>query len=177
MTFFQRIRLLIMAFFMMIGSLMMILDPEDGYYVILFVITLGLMLTGIRMLIYYFTMARFMVGGKLSLYRGLMLFDLGLFTGTLSNVPRIYVLLYLIVINGLDGVLKILSSLSSRKMGAKNWGLKLTHGMINILLVLVCIIFIRNHNTVSFVYATGLIISSIIRTVTAFRKTAMVYIQ
>ena len=47
-------------------------DPDIGMQIVAAIMSLTFTLRGIQTLIYYFTMARSMVGGKFSLLRGLL---------------------------------------------------------------------------------------------------------
>ncbi len=177
MTSVQRIRGILAGLTMIAMSVLLLIDKDIGYLVILSLITVGMTIAGISSLFYYFTMARFMCGGRVSLYKGLILIDAGFFTGTLSDVPRQYVLIYLIAIHAFSGGVEVLRALEARRYGAKSWRLKLSHGVVNLLMVLACLIFINKSGTVIFVYSIGLLYSGMLRIISACRRTAMVYIQ
>ena len=51
----------------------------------------------IRYLVFYLSMARNMVDGKLSLFYGIIALDLGMFAYTLQDIPPIYIVLYLLI--------------------------------------------------------------------------------
>ena len=93
MTRLQRIRAFVTGAITLYLAILMMLAPEEGYPVVLIFISLGLMFYGIKSLIYYFTMARFMVGGRMILYRAIVMLDFGYLTATLSDIPRVYVLI------------------------------------------------------------------------------------
>ena len=80
---------------MVIFGTAMAIMPSEVYGVIILSLGLTLMLSGIRSLVYYFTMAKHMVGGLAVLYRGVIVFDIGLFTLSLVDVPLIFIMLYL----------------------------------------------------------------------------------
>ncbi len=176
MTKIRKITETIWGLIMILFSVMMVLFSEDAYPLILTVLTLGFIYYGFKSLIYYFTMARFMVGGKVSLYRAVILLDFGFLTFSLNDIPKIYILLYLATINAFAGLVELLRANESRKQGS-SWKLKLSHSLINIFLALACIIFIRKANTPVYIYSFGIFYSGIIRIITAFRKTTFIYIQ
>jgi uncharacterized membrane protein HdeD (DUF308 family) len=57
------------------------------------------------------------------------------------------------------------------------WKLKLSHGIVNFLLALACLAFIRHSNTAVIIYGLGLLYSAINRIISAFRKTAFILIE
>ena len=178
MTMLQKTASVIWGILSVVLAIFIIMTPgADNYYYVLWLITIGLLVTGISKLFYYFSMARFMVGGKLSLYEGVILTDAAMFTISLSDVPRFYIILYLAIIHAFSGLVEILRSREAGSYKAKGWFFKLMHGLVNIALALACIIYIRRANTAAFIYAVGLIYSGIIRIVTAFRRSTLVYIQ
>ena len=158
------------------AAVCMILLPEIGYYVIALILGFSLLFSGIASLIYYFTMARFMVNGRMILFKGVILLDFGLVSASLIDMPKIYLIIYLVVVHAFSGVVELLRSMEARSYGA-SWKLKLSHGIINLLLALCCLVFIKMTNMAIYIYAAGLMYSAAIRIITALRKTALVYIQ
>ena len=132
---------------------------------------------GIRAIVYYVTMARFMVGGRTSLYNGIIFLDLGILTFTLTEVPHYYVLIYLIAIHAFSGVVEVLRAFEAKRFGAGSWRLKIGHGAVNIIMALLCVIFITHINIAVIVYGIGLIYSSLLRIISACRRTKLIYIQ
>ncbi|MCR5100231.1 MAG: DUF308 domain-containing protein [Butyrivibrio sp.] len=177
MTRLQKIKSFLSGFTMLIFAIILMLVPQDSYPIIILVISLGLIFYGLKILIYYFTMARYMVGGKNTLIKGVIILDFGFLAGSLTDVPAIYILMYLIIIHAFSGLVDILRVYESHKYGARSWKLQLIHGIVNIALAVICIIFIRNANTAVYIYCLGLIYSAIIRMITAFRKTTLIFIQ
>ena len=177
MTNIQKFNNLLFGIISIAVAIYMIIYPQNGYMVMLFIIFFGLALRGIKELIYFFTMGRFMVGGRFSLYKGVFLLDVGLFTGSLIDIPKTYVMVYLVIINAFAGLVEILRVFETRRYGSKSWKLKFSHGLFNILLAVFCITFINHQRTVIIVYALGIIYSSIIRIISAFRKTEFIFIQ
>jgi uncharacterized membrane protein HdeD (DUF308 family) len=177
MTNIQKLFTVIKSLLSIVAGIFMIVDPEDGYLFMVGILAVWLTIYGLKILIYYVTMARFMVGGKMLLLRGLILFDFGIFTTTLSDVPRIYVLLYLAIIHAFSGFVEVLNSNESRRYGARSWKLKCFHGILNVIIAICCFAYSQKANTVVIIYSTGLIYSAIISAISAFRKTTMVYIQ
>ena len=177
MTRFQKIKSFLFGLIGALVGISLILFPKGTSGGVLAILTLVLEFAGIKTLAYYFSMARFMVNGRFILFKGLILIDFGMFSASLLDVPNIYILLYLAIIHAFSGLVEILRSMESKKYSAKNWKLKFSHGVVNILIAACCIIFFKHEETVGIVYGYGLVYSSIMQIITAFRKTTSVYIQ
>ena len=177
MTKLQRAKSIMAGLIMILTSVIMFRYPADSYAFILFFIGTGFLVTGIGRLIYYFTMARYMVGGKMTLYMGVILVDFAVLTTSLVNVPKVYILVYLAVIHAFSGLIEVLRARETRQTGSGRFKLKFFHGILNISMALCCLIFINRTNTAIFVYCLGLAYSGLIRVITAFRRSTFVYIQ
>lgn len=176
MTNGQRITNFFIGLFMIPAAVLMMISPEYGYDLIIAALCIGLTVGGLRMLWYYFTMARHMVGGKRNLYLGVIVLDFGLFTAGLSYIPGIYIMLYLIGIHMFAGLVDIWAAADSKRLGAASWRLKFSRGVINVIIGITCFAFITHRNTAVYIYCAGMIYNGIMRIITAFRKTAMVFI-
>ena len=95
MTIWQKLKNILLAVSMIIIGVAMLFYGEKAYMAIIGVVSLVLEVMGLRKLIFYFSMARYMVGGRNILFRGILLFDFGIFTGSLVWVPKGYILRYL----------------------------------------------------------------------------------
>ncbi|MBP3810294.1 MAG: DUF308 domain-containing protein [Clostridiales bacterium] len=177
MTNIRRLGSILWALVTLLIAPLMIIFPELGYAIILCVLAFSLTFKGLGTIIYYFRMARHMVGGKSILYQGVILFDLGMVTLSLSDVPKFYVLVYLAVLHGFSGVVDILRANESKKLGGKHWRLKLTQGIINVLAAALCIFFINSYEAAVIIYTAGLVINAFIRIGNALRKRTTIYIQ
>ena len=178
MTLFQRIGKILIGIFMIIFAVLFIMDPtEDTYQVLVAILAFGLAVKGLKDIIFYFTMARHMVGGKMILFQGVVVLDFAMLTGALADVPKPYVLLYLILIHAFSGVVEVLRAMEAKRTVAGPWKIKLTHGVINLGLALACFVFIRHTGTAIIIYSIGLIYAALIRIMSAFRRTAFVLIK
>lgn len=173
----QRIKNILIGIAIILGALILIAFPEDGIIITASILSLSLFIYGIKTLIYYVTMARHMVGGRIMLYLAVVVLDLGMFTMMLTNIPKIYIVLYLVVVYAFAGVVSILRALEAKRYQAPMWKLSPISGIINVVIAILCIIFMRSTNMIVYLYCAGLIYSAIVRIVTAFRETAIVYIQ
>ena len=176
MTKLKRLTHIVTGLIMIFFGILLIVSPDNAYVLVISVLSLTFAAMGIKNLVYYFTMARFMVNGRLILFKGVILLDFGLVSASLVDMPKIYLILYLVAMHAFSGAVEILRAKEAKSYGA-SWKLKLSHGIVNILLALCCMIFIKMTNLAIYIYAAGLIYSAIIRIITAFRRTALVYIQ
>ncbi len=176
MTIIQRIEKIISGLIQIAFGAVLFIFPKDGYRLVLTVLGFALALRGIRQLYYYFSMARFMVNGRLILVTGLVFLDFGLFSETLYDVPKIYIILYLIAIHAFSGVVEVLKAFEEKRFGAKSWRFQLFRGIFDIVLVLVSLIFMKKINTVVIVYGIGVIYSAIFKMISSFRKNTLIYV-
>ena len=176
MTKPQRVKEVIFGVLMIAAGLFFCINPTENYPLITAVLCFGMMFRGIKLLIFYFRMARYMVDGRSLLYQAVIMIDLGLFTGTLTQVPLMYVMLYLVAIHIFTGAIDILRAIESKKYGS-SWKVKLTTGIVNVLMAVACLVFIKMTAIAVMIYAVGIIYAGIMRIVSACRKSTIVYIQ
>jgi uncharacterized membrane protein HdeD (DUF308 family) len=178
MTIFQRIRRILIGLVMLGVAILFLIDPDDdAYEFVIGILTLGLAIKGIKDILFYFTMAKHMVGGKIILFQGVVVLDFAYLTGSLSDVPKIYILLYLIAIHAFSGAIEILRAMESRKAVEGPWKLKLGHGIVNFLLAISCLVFIKQTGTALIIYSIGLIYSAVMRIISAFQRTTFIVIE
>ena len=173
----QRIKNVLIGVLIILGAVILIAFPEEGIIITASILSLSLFVYGIKTLIYYITMTRHMVGGRIMLYLAVVVLDLGMFTMMLTNIPKMYIALYLVVVYAFSGAIDILRALEAKKYQAPSWRLSLISGIISVVIAILCIVFIGSTNMIVYLYSAGLIYSAIARIITAFRKTAIVYIQ
>ncbi len=178
MTVYQRIKKILFSLCMFAVALFFIINPSDeAYSVVVAILSIGLAIAGIKDIVFYFTMARHMVGGKMILIQGVIIFDFAIITGSLANVPKIYILLYLIGVHAFSGVIEIMRAMEARRTVDGPWKIKFSHGIVNLILAIACLIFIRQSNTALIIYSLGLMYSAVVRLFDAFRKKAFVVIE
>ncbi len=180
MTKFGRVMNAISALFMIaVAVLMFFLDAIHGLKLVMIVVQAGMTLRGLQAIIYYFSMARHMVGGKNVLFRGMIFLDLGVLAGTIFEHPAVYILIYISALHIFTGAVSALRANESRKIGS-SWRLKMAYGITNIalaLIVVICGIAFGRLSIAVWVYSVGLIYSSVLNIISSFRKTEIVYIQ
>ena len=177
MTKLQKIMSLASGVVLLLMAVLVLMLPEEGYIIILLFFAVTMLIGGISNLIYYFTMAKRMVGGLSVLYRGVLTLDLSLFTLSLPGLPTLYISLYLVGSYAFLGIIDILRALESKKRGAPSWRFNVIVGAVHLVLAAVCLIFINEPRIMMTVYALGLLYSAAMRIVNVFRRTAIVYIQ
>lgn len=161
-------------------AIYLIAFPYESMPFVLGLIGLGMTLNGIRSLVYYFSMARHMVGGKSVLYRGIIYLDIGILTSSLSDNPDLSIIIYVAAVNIFTGIVALLRAREEMAAGAPRWKAKLIRGIIRLLMasaVIVCGFVLKMPEASVYVYAAGLILSAFSRIAGAFRRTAIVYIQ
>ncbi len=177
MTTFQRIRSFITGILMIATAVYMIAFLDYGYAIILVFLSISLSITAIGELFYYFTMARFMVGGKVSLYKGVIILDFAFFTLAITDLPNFYLILYLVAIHAFSALVDILRANEARINGAKNWLFKLASGVFEIFIAIACIWNINEREVAVLLFSLGVIYSGLVNVVNSFKRTAIVYIQ
>ena len=177
MTLGKRIFKIITGLVMIGFAILLILIPDIAFPMIVGVLALTLVLYALRSIIFYFSMGRHMVGGTRLLIRGVIMLDLGLFAYSLYDVPRIYIVLYLLFIHVFAGVVDVLGALDAKKLEAGSWKLKMATGVINIVVGILCLVFIRSVTMLDYIYCSGLIITALSNIISAFKRTAVLYVS
>ena len=178
MTVYQRIKKILFSLGMIAVALFFILYPsDDAYSIVVGILSLGLAIAGIKDIVFYFTMARHMVEGKMILIQGVIILDFAIITGSLASVPKIYIILYLIGIHAFSGMVEVLRAMEARRTVDGPWKIKFFHGVVNFILAIACLIFIRRSNAALIIYSIGLMYSAVVRLFDAFGKKAFVVIE
>ena len=118
-----------------------------------------------------------MVGGRLILFRGVIMFDFGLFSLSLYDASSFIVSIYLIGVFMFSGVVDILMAREAKYLRSSRWKLRIARGAVKIMLGIACIAFIRNESALEILFGVSLVYSASTRIVSAFRKTESAYIQ
>lgn len=177
MTRWQRIKSVFGSLVVIGFAPLLILDPDIGCMVIVVVLGAAAALAGLRMVVYYASMARHMVGGKIILYIGVILIDFGLFTFGFADVPKQYIMLYLMLAHLFYGLVGILRAMEiwGKKLGS--WRFKLLIGLGNLALGGLCLAQISSSKMTVYIYSLGLLWSALGRMVSAFRPASVVYVE
>ena len=140
----QRARYLLSAAVMFVCAAVIISIPYFGFVISAFILGGILVITGIRYLVYFFTMARYMVGGMSMLYRGILIIDVGAFAFSMIDKANVFILLYMLWFYGTAGFFSIVRGRNAKKSGSPIWRLSIINGIVNLLFVLASLIFIRS---------------------------------
>lgn len=173
----RRIWNIIVAIFMIQGAIFLMTIPEIGFELVAFIVGTLLAVRGIKFLVYYLTHAQHMTGGKWMLLVGLILFDLGIFALTLIDKATAIMIIYVVAIHLVAGLLGVVRAVSNKKDGNTGWKIDLAQGIGNLILVVLCLIFIHHVEIPVFIYGAGVIYSAVLKIVSSFKRTAIVYVQ
>ena len=132
MSYLQRVKSFMEGVGMLLAILILMLSDESGVSWVVFILAISLILKGIRSLVYYFMMARFMVGGLTALFAGAFLIDFGILSISLADEARIYIFLYLAGWNAFSGLISLLRAWESYRNKGRSWILNTLYGIVNI---------------------------------------------
>ena len=165
----QKITNILLAFINIISAVIMFCFPELGYVIVVAIMSIALLLYGIKLLIYYFVNARHMVSGKRVLYRGIVIFDLGAFTVLIADIPRVYLMIYLMGGIIFTGVIELLRAFEKKRFKAK-YMFKLIQGVICITIGIMGIICSNTSDYIVYFYCLGMLYTAGIRIAEVLRK-------
>ena len=180
MSYFQRIKNVVIGIFMILFAILLLFAPKYSYPLIAIIVSALVFVYGFRLLIYYFRMARYMVGGKSTLCQAVIILDLALFTSTMAFMGDIFIMIYLLGIYAFAGFVDILRAIEAIRMKASNWKLKFITGLISVLFAVSLVVagaIKGNLEIIVYGYCFSLFYSAVVRIATAFKRTAIVYIQ
>ncbi|MBR0425504.1 MAG: hypothetical protein IJK01_05205 [Clostridia bacterium] len=141
MTAWQRIRNILWGLLLIASGLLLILLPETGTGIVILILAGSLLLSGLRMLLYYCTMARHMVSGRASLILAVLIIDFGLFTLTLYDAPQLYIILYLVGAHLFTGGVDLARAVDAMKNDSPLWKRSIALGVINLLFAVAAPVF------------------------------------
>ena len=170
-----RIKNVVFALILIAFAVILLTMPQFGPMLILLVLGALMILSGIRSLIYYFTMAKNMVGGKKTLYHSIFIIDVGAFLMAGYSGSEQLILLYLMGLLAISGGIDLIRALESKKEGAP-WKLRFISALIAFVLLIASILSMSNKQLVVYIFCIGLLYNAITRIISAFRKTAVIYI-
>lgn len=180
MTKVQRIKKVLTGLLMIACCAVLIKFPELGFYVVALILTVSLLLYAGRCLIFYFTMGRHMVGGKTQLFRGIIVLDLAVFTFSMVDDPKLFIIVYLLGIHAFSGLVGILRALEARSYQDPAWRRSLVNGIVNMVIAVLAVVtglLLPSTDDLVYLYAACLFYSACTQIASAFRRTAIVYIQ
>ena len=170
-----RIKNLVIALIMIAFAIILLTIPQFGPLLTILVLGAGMIISGIRSLIYYFTMAKNMVDGKKVLYRSIFILDVGAFLMAGYNGSEQLILLYLMGLLAISGGMDLIRALELKKEGAP-WKRRLASGLIAMILLIAALFSMSDPQLVVYIFCIGLFYSAVVRIISIFRKPAVIYI-
>ena len=162
---------------MILGVILLISSEGKGIRLIVGILSLTFTIGGVKDILRYFTMTRHMVGGRTILYRGVIMLDFGVFAGSVTAAPEYYIALYLAGLYIFAGAVDVLRGMEAKQLRAGQWKISLGEGLTKIFLGVLCIVSIGSAEDLVILYCVGLLYSALTRIASAFRRTAVIYIQ
>ncbi len=180
MSYFQRFKGIVTGILIFLFALLLFAFPEEGKYAIAAIISLSLFIYGFKQLWFYFTMARHMVGGKMTLLQAIIILDFAMLTITMTTADDYIILIYLLEVYAFSGLIDILRAFEAKKLSAPHWKFKFINGVIMIVLTAVLFFFGFFRGKIELLvygYSLSLAYSAVMRIIISLRRTAIVYIQ
>jgi len=174
MTRFQRIKNIFIAMLLILLALLLVVIKEKGYFLVFGILAFTWFFEAIGLILYYFTMARFMVDGKMILLKGVILLDFAVFALYLDDVAPIYIMLYLAVGMIFVNFLEIFRAFDSKKSGSRQWKFRMLAGISGIILAAICLYHYKTPELSGYIYAIELVYSAIVRIYNSFRNVSFV---
>ena len=178
MSYIQRLKNIALGVAMLLFSVILFMVPDNGCLIIAAILSISLTVYGFGLLWYYFTMASHMVGGKAFLYQAVIVLDFSMFTTAMMSMAKLYVLIYMIGIHIFAGGIDILRALEEKRCAAPSWRIKLISGIISIVFAVILAAagtFFKRADILVYGYCGSLAYSAVVRIVSAFRRTAVVF--
>ena len=177
MTRFQRIKGFLAGLLLILCGLTLISLPEENFEFVAILLGLYLIFAGLKNLVYYFTMARHMVGGQFLLIMGVIIFDFGVYSFSLFDDSSFIIISYLTGIHLFSGALNLVKALSEIRSSISFWKTDMLQAGVNFVMAVLCLTFRHTPSVLVYLYAAGLFYSAAVRIWSVFRRTAIVYIS
>ncbi len=168
MTRGQRIWNILTGVVLLLLGVGMLLLKGNGYYLALFLLQLTLIAGGIRQIVYYLVLARYMVGGWRTLFEGVITMNMGFFTLSLTSVSVRYVMLYLVGVNLFNGLVSVLRAVEAKRARTPFWLMNLGAGIVIIALSAAGLFYSGSMWIASALYCLTLAYTGIFRLIKGF---------
>lgn len=155
-----------------------IFSPHD---IAIFIVALlnGAVVTfkGLNKIIYYFTSARYMIGGRKIAINGIIQLDFGLLSFfALLKTPK-FAVIYLLILVAIIALIDVLRAFDIKRSKGKNWRLKIIKGSILIIAVTFGFIFINTLSVSLIFFGVIFILEGISRILLSFHSGVVPYID
>ena len=121
MTKLQKLKNASFGIIMIITAIVMAIYPRDAYEYVIAFMAMGFLVSGVAKLGYYFTMARYMVGGRSILYSAVIILDFGMLILGFTSLPGIYLAFYLGVMHLISGGVDLYNAIEAKRLSAPSW--------------------------------------------------------
>ena len=165
------------AIFAIQGALFLMLVPEIAFIILAIGVGLDLTYYGLKYLIYYLTHAQHMIGGKRIMLIGLLMLDMGVFATVLYDQAQAIVIIYVVAGHLVAAGLNFVRAFGNKRDKNPGWKIDLAQGIGNFAQVVLCLVFIKNVGIPVYIYCIGVIYQSVLKIITSFKRTAIVYVQ
>ena len=179
MSHIKRIQNVVLGILTLLLAAVMLLAPKESLPLIAAILSLSLFAYGFKTMWFYFRMARHMVGSKKILYRAIITLDLSLFLLSMVRADSFIIMVYLLFVFVFKGFVDVLRAFEAKKNGSRQWRPKLIAGIIIVLFaiaMLVVGIILGKTEILVYGYCVSLVNSAVIRIISAFKRTAVVYV-
>ena len=173
----KRVWTVIGAIFAIQGAVFLMFIPDLAFHLIALGLGLDLTFFGLKYIFYYLTHAQHMVGGKRIMLIGLLLFDAGAFSTLLIDQAQAILVIYVVAGHFIAAVINIIRTIGNKKDLNPGWKIDLAQFIGNIAQVVLCLVFIKYVEIPVFIYSIGVIYTSVLKIISSFKRTAIVYVQ
>ena len=140
MTSMKRVKKVLQALLMLLCVCFLVVDPEDGFFIVALIVSFSLIAYGVRTLLYYFGMARHMVGGKSILFIGIIVTDIGVFILTTVDDPKLFIVVYLLGVHAFSGAMSVLHAVEAKRYASPSWKWSLLGGLADLAVAVLAVI-------------------------------------
>lgn len=173
----RRVLTIIASLIAIEGSIALMTIPDIAYEVLALGVGMMLVYYGVRYIIYYITNAQHMVGGKWFMLIGIIMFDMGTFAIAIFDRAQVITIVYIIITHFVVTVLGAIRTVGDRKDNNPRWKISLAQTIAGFIQITLSVIFINHSMIPLYLYCIYAIYSAILMIISAFKKTAIVYVQ
>lgn len=174
---FKRFTSFIKGLLLLVAIAVMLSNPEKGYTYIVSSVSLSLIVYSINQFIYYFSLARYMVAGKIILCKAFIVINLAIEVGYLNFIPQYYVMIYLVIGLIFTGIVEVLRAMETKNNHGVHWKFKLYQGIVTILISMAGLCFLTTSTRmIIYLYCIGLLSVAITKISEGIRPNSIVYV-
>lgn len=160
-----------------IGIILLILPIDVSYLVVAIIIGVIITFKALKNMVFYFASARHMVGGGRIFINSFILLDFGLLSFFVLLQSSFIATMYLVGVFVILGVIDILRAVEIKKSEGKRWVLKLTKGILIVILGILCFVFIRSNIVLPLIFGISWIVLGVQSFIASFRSGSVQYFE